>query len=346
MLSASSRHGETSIVANGLETKATLVEQEMDMEQLFDKTYDELREAFVRARFAEPNVFSRPDIEEWLAEYGVPELFRWTSTWEAPAFVTWISDTWDAQFTNDRARILADCATPGPIPEGLFDHGSAYVATRSLSRMVHSNVAVYSTAEPTMLVIADQEGGLTITKGGRPDVVIISSTTADDVLRILFKEIRREHQKAHKALAWLKEQYTAAIKSARTGAKRDFDEAVAVSEDGTKIVKAEWVWVVLSKPPWDGKRRIHGLLYPGSAFHGTKIRLAVKKKRIFDADRLASARSESAAVTAESCIKAMWLGMAGQTFVDDRTANFGSLLSTTQYFCPTPLPQGGREIRV
>src|SRR3989339_826762 len=36
------------------------------MKPLFDKTLDELREAFVRARFAEPNIFGRPDIEEWL----------------------------------------------------------------------------------------------------------------------------------------------------------------------------------------------------------------------------------------------------------------------------------------
>ena len=38
------------------------------MEPLFDKPLCELREAFVRARFAEDNIFGRPDIEEWLED--------------------------------------------------------------------------------------------------------------------------------------------------------------------------------------------------------------------------------------------------------------------------------------
>lgn len=34
----------------------------------FDKPMDELRETFVRARFAQEDVFGRPDIEQWLAK--------------------------------------------------------------------------------------------------------------------------------------------------------------------------------------------------------------------------------------------------------------------------------------
>ena len=55
---------------------------------LFDKTYDELREAFVRARFAEPAVFGRPDIEEWLRDSTrhVVDPLNPTSEWGAGAF--------------------------------------------------------------------------------------------------------------------------------------------------------------------------------------------------------------------------------------------------------------------
>ena len=35
---------------------------------LFEKSMDELREAFVRNRFAEGGVFGREDIEEWVGE--------------------------------------------------------------------------------------------------------------------------------------------------------------------------------------------------------------------------------------------------------------------------------------
>ncbi|MCR4313792.1 MAG: hypothetical protein NUV84_00920 [Candidatus Uhrbacteria bacterium] len=56
----------TSIVADGVEPGSDPRRRGTTMEPLFDNPLSELREAFVRARFAEPNIFGRADIEAWI----------------------------------------------------------------------------------------------------------------------------------------------------------------------------------------------------------------------------------------------------------------------------------------
>src|SRR3989339_1779159 len=75
------------------------------MGPIFDKPLSELSDAFVRQRFAEDNIFGRPDIEEWAAAPGFVTIpFN-----KAPALLRYFLNLWEK---TNLSWVLRTKATP------------------------------------------------------------------------------------------------------------------------------------------------------------------------------------------------------------------------------------------
>lgn len=311
------------------------------MEPLFDKPMDELREAFVRARFAEAQVFDRPDIEEWLERLRGPQDVTRVAAWDAPFWNQFMALRWNGpdnradRQASSLARILRDYATPtSEVPIQIFgDQRDETI--RVLRGMLDSTTTIHHLVGPRRLILVNSESGRTLLEGLKKDTVVISPTTADDVVWALFQECFEGQTKAEDAFRWLKGQYSHAIGRARSLAETDFDEAVAVSADGKKIVKADEVCVVL------GKDRV--VIYPASAFSRNKIlrstymaRLQTSLNKVVDNYARWILLSET-----------MRLARASGQFLDCSFHLKGKTRLVTELrFCPSPLPEGGVETHI
>jgi len=330
--------------------------------QLFDKSMTELREAFVRARFAQADVFGRADITEWLERrFAINDHSALGREWEKP---TWrkhfvggpntgsLREILASHVSNDRHQILV--VEPR--------HRAALAVVAALETAGHA--VYYDCWRQFAIVEADESTLVTITFSTAQPCSINRPTTAEDVLNAVHGEYASTRRRCIAALTWLKEQYTAAIQSVRADAERDFDEAVAVSGDGTKIVKAEWVIVVPSKldSRW--------LLFPHSAFVGAKIR----RQPDIDGPRLYGYRSHKTRCDEllyyndlspqdHGCAGSALMNLSPQRLETQRARHInqpqwslemtdvagfpsiGSILFVEAHDCPSPLPEGGRVIR-
>ncbi|HLD20690.1 MAG TPA: hypothetical protein VJB64_01190, partial [Patescibacteria group bacterium] len=85
-------------------------------------------------------------------------------------------------------------------------------------------------------------------------------------LDAVFSEWKFKAPKATVARDFICNAMSRAIDDVRQAAERDFDEACAVSADGTKIVHAKYVFVAKGRVP------IHGTLFDAHTFATHKIR--------------------------------------------------------------------------
>ncbi|NBS41183.1 hypothetical protein EBS80_00805 [bacterium] len=266
--------------------------------QLFDKPLADLREAFVRARFAEPAMFGRADIPKWLAD---PEWTGIIDFDKSRAFVRSFEEVWE---NLERDQELARYATPtNKIPDWM------------LSR-VNDKMA----------------------------------------LEILNAEIKGNRPNANEARAFLNRIARHAVANVRKDAERDFDEAAAVSADGTKIVKAAWVLAANVTPAsftelYPGSALIDEMeLFPSAAFAerkallrpgrgGTRVGLSLKKSEGAIVDRFSSNAPPEMANLGEN---GSW---DYAVFACNDGTDAFPILVIDRNLCPR-LPLNGRKIRV
>lgn len=317
------------------------------MEPLFDKPMSELREAFVRARFAEPSVFGRADIEDWLiGQYSAvapsnTEINTWRLLLKRDELVDFVFGA--VALLLLRYATLRDLGRPRHEPAGyspllpLVGQG-LYWGMDNRGIYLHPNpVNTQSVYLVHGKAPEDHEHSLTFECAGRNNLRNIHQT----VLEIIFAEWQRGDPKRDAARQCLHDLAEATSHRERVKAEHDFDEAVAVSYDGTKIVKAKWVVVVSDSA---------AKLYPGSAFHDRKAKLrhpAAGRLRfpILDDDSkdicaflsVEGKRTLDIFRRPKQDYQVFDCGMQDQGF---------KLLFVHDDLCPSPLPEGGLEIKV
>ncbi|MDO8599755.1 MAG: hypothetical protein Q7S02_06645, partial [bacterium] len=341
-----------------------------DQKQLFDKTMDVLREAFVRNRFGEAIVFGMHDIETWLSiqcKAGRPDPL-----WEqflARNFIVMCAATSPIAHLRERAtpyatrpgeqliartfqklpdgvQYLLGALHVSPVVEGVYyGHSVGCIITYTKDGMVGSLLTIRSGTLERGFIVAQEQ---TNSPGAERLVV-----------DILFAEWDRQNPKWKEARQFLYDAFGQEIKRERRKAEEDFDSAVAVSADGVKIWHADRV-VVLS----DDKQHVLGE-FPSEAFHERKILLAPADDRC-----RVPTDVRPHLITAE-VVEQMQRGEYGpmarfilsvrraeyrNPSVSQALCNFAELLPedpglaqvlcTTERFCPSPLPDGGVEMTV
>jgi len=323
----------------------------MEPKSLFDKPMNELREAFVRARLAEPATFSHEEIVAWL-EDAAQETDNFK---RAPYFVNHFDELNGASI----AEILHDNATPSAEPpEWLLagikraNRDPAWFAgiVRALQ---NGGAKVYypwtNTIGVPPVAIIDNDAWILhpcIHASASPNAALSADKAEiSDVLGILNGEILEQRPKMDAARAFLKQEARHAILHERKMAEQDFDEAVAVSTDGTRIVRAAEV-VVLPDKPW-----YQAAIYPASAFIETKIlrtdhmgRFKLAKETLRSPPRTI-AEYVRWSTHSDHFSSAMRIGH-GQAFDECRHFDGQPRLVTEARYCPSPLPDGGQTITV
>lgn len=329
---------------------------------LFDKTYHELHKAFIRARFAEPAVFGCEDIEALLDGQKPDSCMRDMLPWRARSFQHYLSAVWDSPDSMYEAmgRVLRERATPqGASPKWftrrLFHREPFALA---MSALAAGGCQVY-------YPVLEEVDRVALVVRGRETLAVDVSEDSDkhsqfmglrrarmwDIVQCLLDEYVFG-DKAWPALEFLKGEYRTAVAREREAAQRDFDEAVAVSPDGTKIVKAKWVLVCGRTPEWRNK----GYLLRGETFRAHKCRLRKGYSFKVDLEFLEDIRDFGVGFTTEDLFRGRvacyclnphifdfyYLRESQQVF----HGQLESLLVIDESFCPSPLPDGGREIRV
>lgn len=343
----------------------------------FDKPMPELREAFVRARFGQEDVFGRPDIEAWFARQRRAER---------P-----IEHIWRRLIDAKRVqrpfhiRELPDLAVPQELPRGFTIRQMADVGDPLVAMLCESvdrrRVDVLPVDERLTLFLLRGEDGapahaFTVTpqhnqkrRPGDPLAYTLFVPSDKDLLQVVLSRGWSVGPKkiATAARRLLCDGLEACIGEERGKAEADFDTAVAVSADGTKIVHADWVivrGVREVEPSGRSRKRARDpewvRVFRGAQFHGTKILRTSGMKH----GKYSSAMDASAVFNRR--IGLVLFGLNGtfgehhksaQLFgrVDEHSFFTGealpsgkteTFLYTTADFCPSPLPRGGVEVTV
>lgn len=330
----------------------------------FDKPMTELREAFVRARFAQEDVFGLPSIEAWLERQRKAER---------PAELVWRRFI-DAERVRRpfHVRELPDLAVPQELPRGFSIRQMADVCDPLVAMLCESvdrkRVDVLPADERLTLFLLKGEDGapahaFAITpqskerRSGDPLAYTLYVPSDKDLLRVVLSRGWSAGPKkiATAARRLLCDGLEACIGEERGSAEADFDTAVAVSADGTKIVHADWVVVVPAElpEPWAPRRNM--TVFPGAAFRERKVLKSNERMRLqphYDpcSRRVASAEDAGRAA-AEQFADIVRSPEPSQAFgyLDKGVVAKGyrdSCLITTADFCPSPLPDGGVEVTV
>lgn len=335
----------------------------------FDKPMTELREAFVRARFGQADVFGRPDIEEWLTgqrEAERPEDKTWVhflgrrtvQPWADRDFFDLRSHATSLGVLNERFRSVGEADAYGPIYDCLAFVPRGLDPKRGLYSGDAGMLYVEDHIHGPMFVVREEwgkDGGVTITRVRDRS----KNPGARTILGVVLTEWQCGRSRWQEARASLCCAFDDAITHERAKAEADFDSAVAVSANGTKIVHADWVVVVPASLPhprsesWVPRSRM--TVFPGTAFRALKILKSNERMRLephYDpwSHRIASAEDAGRAAAEQFAI-VMRSPEPSQAFgyLDKGVGAKGcqdSCLITTANFCPSPLPDGGVEVTV
>lgn len=334
----------------------------------FDKPMDELREAFVRARFAQEDVFGLPSIEAWLAKQREAER---------PAELVWRRFI-DAERVRRpfHIRELPDLAIPQDLPRGFSIRQIADVGDPLVAMLCESvdrkRVDVLPADERLTLFLLKGEDGapahaFALTpqskkrRSGDPLAYTLYVPSDKDLLQVVLSRGWSVGPKkvVTAARQLLCDTLAAEILLERAKAEADFDSAVAVSADGMKIMSAKIVVVID-----DNRERVLGV-YQAAAFRDRKILLAPEEDRLRFSDRpdYGDNRSIFDLVAQKNwSTLALWVlrNSYYRFFGDDRPRRDSRdplkqaliaphaplVFCTTQSFCPSPLPDGGVEVTV
>lgn len=226
------------------------------MSELFKSSIEKIREKFVRSRFGEEKIFYTPKIEEWLESQRraeKPDVNLWYRLLSTGTL-------YHAMDKGEAARVLEAggyryCDHPKGLSEGHTHEKRLEPLLKTLNKpeQYRGSVVYLNIKGHPIVVIYDI---------GESDVYNLVSSyinlMPDDVhgsLLLCWEECMRGNReqvlRAESARAEMVHFVDVGIRKVRQSAEADFDKAVAVSEDGTKIVCADivYVWSDGEKPP-------------------------------------------------------------------------------------------------
>lgn len=292
---------------------------------LFTKSYAELSEAFVREKLGEVQAFGRLDIEEWLVgqcEAQTPDDV-WHRFFNLRSFGQALAEGVDiTSLLRENAE-----ATPLSAATELEDE---YASPLDDLAVVFSSVL-----QSGKVTLYRGKSCMIFDCGGQPIVLVMYED--DDrsicqatflgswhVINALFYTWKKGGPRAPLARIVLCDTLAKRIAQERIKAQSDFDSAVAVSADGTKIVQATSVVVY-----GDGEPR----RYPASAFFTQKIILERDRKM----SRTEASSQGGIDAYIDEFLDTLMARRHEQLLVTSRTWSV-SVFVTHKKFCPDPLP--------
>jgi len=316
---------------------------------LFDKPIDELRKAFVRARFGQKNVFGREDIEVWLSS-------QYHS--EPGESVPDRSETGFGVFMLE----LVSSLKGADLVEGLSVYAGIWLDDiwRARSREAAGEDMFFIQgillAQPYSTFCAFEETG---------PIIILQSESQDKRLAFYFKDntmspvdeevvidaifAKWRNKNFEKAKDFVYEACKKMIEQERKKAEDDFDRAVAVNADGTKIVHADEVLVI------NGHSQL--LVFPAEVFRQNKISRAGMLYEHYpeysSADWNEAKTCAREGYNVYGWLYKHWLKRRADFNISHFIAYLhpdlfdGKTRFITQLeFCPRPLPEGGVEVPI
>ena len=287
-------------------------------------------------------MFGRADIEEWLAK-------KQTSTFPYDPNRKEPEKEWGyfppRGHSRTRGYGLTDYATPteaqgsaNPFDDEKFGWTFQVLRLFNVPLFLGRTMAILHT-DPTWQnhlatsFVIDWNGkALCLTEAGK-DLDKLSLAIRD----ILFAEWLYRRPCWEKAREQLCRMANARIIEERAKAEADFNRAVAVSADSTKIVCADEVVVVITNPV-DKSRKL--LSFPASAFTSNKILRAEKIQR--DDAAFHDILFIYAKIIND---QAFFVGGVPQALFDSGSTSKPRVFVTEERFCPSPLPEGGVELK-
>ncbi len=219
--------------------------------------YQELREKFVRNRFAEKQIYANPDIEDFLQEQRLADkpFDEWIGVSEEPVEF-WLRLAERIEKRNDAATILRQHTTPflglSTVTEALNEVGAEIILP--LLDFLSSDIEFYITM-PTLWIA--QEPSIVLVREISAGVQALEIYCLDDapelsnkigghtVLELLYEEWENKSPRWKEVRRFLCDLLAEDIVDIRTQAEMEFDNAIAVSEDGTKIVELPQILTVV-----------------------------------------------------------------------------------------------------
>jgi len=302
---------------------------------LFEKGIHERSEAFVKARFAEPAIFGFGEIENWLKNQKTaerPDIPRWAKLIER--FTTKIK-------IGSQLAVLSGSATPispmhrDRISTGLYEKILHVFSDGRLYWGMHEGIYVDTDMMHTFFVILEVDDKLIIERvEGRAQ-----QANAQTLLWILLVEWNEQRPKFEIARDSLWHELNNFVELERYKAEMDFLKSVATSEDGTKIVIANWVIVT------DEER---ATLFPSSEFRLLKAKLGIESGDRFNLPDLKNTHESVLSFLKKD--EHFHFGCFVQSTSDYQVFSCGhrdksfKLLFIKSDFCLDPLPSGGIEV--
>ena len=334
-----------------------------EKKKLFDKSMEELREAFVRARFAEREVFGRPDVEEWLAEQRTAErpddsweqLLHKLNKWADTDWFDFRSHATSLGVLNERIKSLGEANDYGPIYDCLAFNFSQSGRQHELFDGNDGLVYVGDHIYGPRFVIEERENDCLTIKRIRN---LRAASNAKAIIGVVFAEWDRKRHKKELARHSICETFNDVVKDERTNAEADFDRAVAVSADGTQITCADYVVVIVER----GNRLRHLIVYPATVFQKKKLIRSPEIQRInpYNLTDDGTTLDDIEAINESLDASHDWASDEWRRRLGDivpfeyisiqelrsyRKDKEQRILLATPNFCPSPLPDGGVELK-
>lgn len=255
---------------------------------LFNRPMTELREAFVHARFAEEHCFGRADIETWLAREREAERPEYDpATYASPWNAVLLSDHMSFAALGKERERLTTLATPlTETPAWLLVSDRARTQRAEVEHLLamidRTRVdTYYGYGEGHVLPIlvtksSDSDHAVALDCDAVAGVAI-QPLHSQHVVDAIFAEWMYGGPRWREARQFICGALAKDVHQERRMAEYDFDEAVAVSADGTRIVRADRVFTFDPRDPI-------GLAYvnvTATEFHvrGVKVLLMPELKR-------------------------------------------------------------------
>lgn len=243
-----------------------------------------LKEPFVLARLGQPNLFVRRDVEAWLRTQAVAETpdCEHAPSQPDPTCVWCRAWAMCPCLCGDQETVmsmLARATEPSQI-ETALPRLPTWASARELFRSFTG--ATFRFGRNRFVLITFPRGGGSYVVSPMRDKADVSGDVLqwqpltqtcvhphEAIVDILLSEWTRRGPASLKARDLLIALMQQAVRTEREKAEKDFDAAVAVSEDGQRIVKATWVVVyddkkdrlTFHRPEWFARNKL--VIEPG-----------------------------------------------------------------------------------
>lgn len=303
------------------------------MPVLFDHSVEALREMFVIARFAQLDVFGTAIIEDDLRDIERESMPN--PDWIAKHFGNAVEE---ACQKAGIVSALRTCADPASFKIEEVGRYAALGVQQAVSLMVHRAVYLAFQRKNQGAVLLFDVDGPSSQCAYTYESRSLTVAGPEVLPAVLYNTWLQGGPKWKKARQFVVDACRTKVEQERKKAEADFDRAVACSQDGTKIVHADWVVVASDKGTFPNLIR-----FPASTFQNSKLVRASNLGRITVGTQI-DIGSLPAEVVHLHYRHRQHLPQTLLSLDSRIPVKSDRVLLVDARDCPDPLPEGGKQI--